>query len=239
MNKKTVTLGLAAGLAATTLIGGTMAYFTDTAQATNTFTYGKVKIELIETDENGDPFEDGKVLIPGTRYVNNVAKNVTVKNIGENDAYMWIEVLIPAALDDGDDHSPQACGLGNSLHFNYPLGMTETKWSYLETETVDNVVYNKYVHYYAGQTEGIAKGEETDLLLKQVYMDKDVTQCTDESCENYGSCHVLMDGETHYAGPWNLIIRAVGFQSEGIAKIEDAIELWYDNDKDLADYIWS
>lgn len=238
MKKKTVTLSLAGALAATTLIGGTMAYFTDTDQATNTFTYGNVEIDLVEIGENGKDFSDeenDKTLIPGSKTVNQVVKQVSVKNTGDNDAYMWIEVWIPSALDDGDKNSPNAQGSGNSLHFNYKDNVTETKASYLGTKKIDDVEYNGYVHYIAGETKGLEKDESTPNLLEQVYMDHAVTQCTDTQHTN---CLVLADG-THYTGSWELVIEAIGFQSDGIGTIEEAIELWYHNDKKLSDYIWS
>lgn len=49
MKKKMISLCLVAALAATAIIGGTMAYFTDTKSAENTFTVGNVKIELMES----------------------------------------------------------------------------------------------------------------------------------------------------------------------------------------------
>ena len=49
MKKKILTICLIVALAATAIIGGTLAYFTDTKSATNTFTVGNVKIELLES----------------------------------------------------------------------------------------------------------------------------------------------------------------------------------------------
>ena len=49
MKKKVVTLCLVLALAAIAIAGGTIAYFTDTDEATNTFTVGDVKIDLIES----------------------------------------------------------------------------------------------------------------------------------------------------------------------------------------------
>lgn len=49
MKKKIVALCLVVCLAATAVIGGTLAYFTDTKKETNTFTVGNVKIQLLES----------------------------------------------------------------------------------------------------------------------------------------------------------------------------------------------
>ena len=42
-----MTLSLVVALAATAVIGGTLAYFTDTEEKTNTFTVGNVDITLL------------------------------------------------------------------------------------------------------------------------------------------------------------------------------------------------
>ena len=47
--KKIVSLSLVVALCATLVIGASLAYFTDTKEATNTFTVGNVKIELYES----------------------------------------------------------------------------------------------------------------------------------------------------------------------------------------------
>lgn len=229
MKKKILTMCLVAALAATAIVGGTLAYFTDTKTETNVFTVGNVKIELIEKGEkNGvvvDWSEADKDLVPGSNTVNNVKKSVTVKNTGDSDAYMWIEVWVPAALDDGDDNSPAAPGKGNSLHFNYDNTVTETKVTYLETKDG----YNGYVHYVKNDTPK-GKGQSTAALLNQVYMDKAVTQCTE-----HGDCMILMDKETHYDGNWELKINAVGFQADGFT-IESAITEYYG--KNVQEHIW-
>lgn len=49
MKKKIITLCLVLALALTAIGGATLAYFTDTAEATNTFTVGNVSIDLIES----------------------------------------------------------------------------------------------------------------------------------------------------------------------------------------------
>jgi len=227
---------LVIAMAATAVIGGTLAYFTDTDTETNTFTFGNVKIDLVEKglDENDTEvdFKDAvKELHPGKE--NAVKKSVTVKNEGTEDAYMWIEVWVPSALDDGDDNSPHAPGLGNSLHFNYAKGITETKATFLGSKDG----YNGYVHYVAGKSV-VTQGNSTPALLDQVYMDKKVAQCEDTNCQN-NNCLVLMDEKTHYAGAehaWELKINAVGFQADGIETIEDAITIYYN--KDVTEHIW-
>ena len=61
MKKKIVAICLCLALAAVAVVGASLAYFTDTKSATNTFTVGNVKIDLIESkfhregnDNSGD-----------------------------------------------------------------------------------------------------------------------------------------------------------------------------------------
>jgi predicted ribosomally synthesized peptide with SipW-like signal peptide len=64
MSKKKVVLIVASLCMVLMLaIGGTIAYFTDTDEATNTFTVGNVKIDLIEQQRS----EDGKTLVDFTQ----------------------------------------------------------------------------------------------------------------------------------------------------------------------------
>lgn len=48
MKKKLTAIFLCVALVAIAIVGASLAYFTDTDQATNTFAVGNVKIELIE-----------------------------------------------------------------------------------------------------------------------------------------------------------------------------------------------
>ena len=61
MKKKLTAIFLCVALAAIAIVGASLAYFTDTKSATNTFTVGNVKIDLIESkfhregnDNSGD-----------------------------------------------------------------------------------------------------------------------------------------------------------------------------------------
>lgn len=78
----------AVALLALFFIGGTMAYFTDTDTATNTFTLGNVDIELTETNWVASNAEG---LLPGAT----VAKNPAINNVGTSPAYVFLEVVEP------------------------------------------------------------------------------------------------------------------------------------------------
>lgn len=85
MKKKIIALCLVIALAATAVIGGTLAYFTDTTEArVNEFTVGNVDIDLTEPAWKGDA-----TLMPGVSY----AKDPTI-TVGQKsqDAYVFLKL---------------------------------------------------------------------------------------------------------------------------------------------------
>lgn len=135
MKKKILVLCLVVALAVTAVIGGTLAYFTDTDNETNTFTAGGVNIALIEQQVNEagtalEDFEQDQVLMPivgsaqgeKDKFGQPVAENyidkmVTVTNTGTSAAWVRAYFAIPSALDDGFEESFNASM--NILHFNF------------------------------------------------------------------------------------------------------------------------
>lgn len=98
--KKVVIYGICALLIATTSIIGTLAYLTDTEEAVNTFTVGKVDIVLNETDTDANGVaiagaarvtENKYHMIPGQKYVKD--PTITVVN-GSAEAYVRMIVEI-------------------------------------------------------------------------------------------------------------------------------------------------
>lgn len=87
MKKKIMAACLAVCLAAIAVIGGTLAYFTDTEEKTNTFTVGNVDIVLTEPEWNG---EDAK-LIPGRTIVKD--PTITIEADSER-AYTFMKVQL-------------------------------------------------------------------------------------------------------------------------------------------------
>ena len=227
MKKKILSIALVVAMVAV-IAAGSLAYFNDTESKDNVFTVGKVDITLNEKNADGTPFTQNQKLYPGTKTQNNIPKIVTVtNNQGSENAYMWAEIWIPSALDDGDDNSPTAPGLGNSLHFNYARNVVETKATYLGSKEINGVMYNGYVHFVENDTAKAA-GETTGALLDQVYMDKGVVQG-----ENG---YLLTDGETDYTGSWDIVVYGVGIQASGFNSITDAITAYYN--KDVTKGMW-
>ena len=84
--KKIISLCLVVCLLATA-IGGTLAYFTDTDSAKNTFTVGNVNIKLTENGEETTGL-DFKNVMPGTE----ITKKAVVTNNSSEDAYVRVVV---------------------------------------------------------------------------------------------------------------------------------------------------
>lgn len=123
--KKLLALCLCVAMGATAIAGGTLAYFTDTDEKTNTFVAGNVEIVQNEKDRNGVDFVDDQALLPivddakdangyhtGGNYIDKI---VTVTNTGSEEAFIRTHIAFPAALDDG----PTAFDASkNILHWN-------------------------------------------------------------------------------------------------------------------------
>jgi len=95
--KRTFALVLSMVLLVVFTVGATLAWLNDsTGEVKNTFTVGKVDIELTETEDG--PFQ----MIPGTEY----DKNPTVKVLeGSETCWVIIEVTKSNELDDVLDYS--------------------------------------------------------------------------------------------------------------------------------------
>lgn len=92
MKKKMLSLLLVVALAATAVIGGTLAYFTDTAEETNTIVVGDVSAELYESKYHRgategsylhmtgqpDPLDDATIVADDATYHENYLKNATL-----------------------------------------------------------------------------------------------------------------------------------------------------------------
>ena len=117
MKKKILALIMVVVLAATVVVGGTMAYLTDEDSATNIFTVGNISIDLTEkvgvvgggevvSTDDGAEYTG---VMPGDW----LQKEVTVTNDGVNDAYVMVTVtvnnfdkinaIIEAAGDDDEN----------------------------------------------------------------------------------------------------------------------------------------
>ena len=246
MKKKILVLCLVVALAVTAVVGGTLAYFTDTDNETNTFTAGGVTINLIEQERGANglqEFTQDQVLMPivgsaqgekdefGQPVAENyIDKMVTVKNTGKSDAYVRAYFAIPSALDDG--YETFNAGL-NILHFNFgnvvsENGVTSTEgnqwiwkhgntWNYFET-TINGVAYNVY---YADYYQVLPAGKTTEQFVSGVYLDMNVDM------NAQGQYTITRDGVTSviegFDGSAKCPVFAVAVQADGFDSVDAAV----------------
>lgn len=182
MKKKVTAIALAVCILAVAVIGATMAYFTDTDSKTNTFTFGKVDIDLTEdsTNENGavkgDISTDGGITYPGVLpgLVYSKVPEVTVKQ-DSLPAYVVITATVPTIydweglfnykIDSAFDWDSKPVG-ANTVYYFYAKDpvqpgksvtpFTEVKINPALTQDGVSKAFNVIVNAYAIQTEGFA-----------------------------------------------------------------------------------
>ena len=243
MKKKIVALCLCVALAVVAIGGATLAYFTDTDDATNTFTAGSVKIDLIEQQVNDagtdlEDFEQEQVLMPivgsaqgdkdafGQPVAENyIDKIVTIENTGKSDAYVRAYFAIPSDLDDGYETFNAGA---NILHFNFGnkdgvstdgvqwKWMHGNKWNYFET-TIDGVAYNVY---YADYYQVLPVGATTEQFVSGVYLDSHVDM--DEN-GNYIDTRFPNANLSILNGTVSCPVMAVAVQADGFDTADEAI----------------
>ena len=247
MKKKITAICLCVTMLAIAIVGASLAYFTDTKDATNTFTVGNVKIQLIEQQrgENGlEDFEQNKHLYPivgsaqGAKdeygmptAKNYVDKMVTIENTGSEAAYIRAYFAIPSALDDGYETFNAG---KNVLHFNFgnkvvngAISSTEgvewiwthgSKWNYFETTLSDGIKYNVY---YADYYQAVEGGETTEQLVQGVYLDKTFNFDENGNPVAFGETIELDQG-----WDWEKVscpVFAVAVQAAGFDSAEEAV----------------
>ncbi len=256
MKKKLTAVALVVCMLAIMLVGASLAYFTDTKQATNTFTVGNVKIDLIEqqASKNGlVEFKQDKTLVPGTSKDGNaVSKIVTVKNTGNNDAWVWVDLKIPAYLVSSEYPANES---KNALHWNsYGCFNVEYNsgnyWSLATSNGIvdaDHKVTNpdmvdvndglwydyefvseddEYVTIRTKMQNALPAGKISLPCLAQVYMDWRVTTNED------GTQFILPAGNPISTdASWKIIVNAYAIQADGIDSVDAAIAAYTNNGK--------
>lgn len=244
MKKKLIAISLVVAMLAVAIVGGSLAYFTDTDEETNTFTAGGVKIDLIEqqVNEAGTALEDFKqdqVLMPivgsaqgdkdnfGQPVAENyVDKIVTIKNTGKSAAYVRAYFAIPSDLDDGYETFNAGA---NILHFNFGNENGATtygnqwkwmqdngKWKYFET-TIDDVAYNVY---YADYYQPLPAGATTEQFISGVYLDSHVDM---DAQGNYIDTRFPNANLSILAGTVSCPVFAVAVQADGFDSVDAAV----------------
>ena len=271
MKKKSILMAaIAVMLVAVLVVGGTLAYFTDTKSADNTFTVGNVKIDLLESQYhrvnagkgnatglteplkggylwaanvdmqgntentpnyktsgetwNGQYFSDAQIeadaktykdgyfaehsknMVPGS----NVRKCPYVKNIGANDAYVRVRVLIPVSLFTVIDKGPsywtdsalEAQVTSNAVRAYNAAGYKATNVPQVERNGIN------YYQFDFTYTKALKPGELTFWnVWGNIAIDKNATS---EDLANVESFDVLVEADA--------------IQADGFANAADAFK---------------
>ena len=225
MKKKLMAVALVVAMLSVVVISGSLAYFTDTDQETNTFTVGNVAIDLHEANKSDTPAVDeayqewlkDQVLMPGDPSTNAIAKRVYVENTGDNDVYVRVHIAVPAIVDDAQplfDASQGLLHLSSDAAFlgqgkwNWGCKPTTVSGEYFSkgdnwnryTTNIDGIPYNVYVVTYE---TALKKGASTEDAMHQVYMDSKAT------AEDIAKVNEVL-GER-----WNILVLAEGAQADG------------------------
>ena len=199
MKKKILAITLCVAMLAVMLVSGTLAYFTDTEEATNVFTVGKVDVELIESfyhresaymDENlpegydqyaaGTVVEDKVIEASGKVYADYLASKTLmpgtqinkmpyVKNTGNTNAYVRIRVMLPKDMDADFLNTSVLCTTATSS------GEFTGPVAYIGT-TVNGEVEGEYAVYEFTRVEPLTPNEMTYWnVWNTIRMDPEVT----------------------------------------------------------------
>lgn len=173
MKKKILALSMCIALAAIAIVGASLAYFTDTKTATNTFTMGDVQIKLDETNVN-DPKGDRVTsnvynVYPGAV----VTKDPIVHNIGKNGAYIratvnvsnWMN-LVGAYYPDFKETFPND---GYKAALNLLVGELGEGWSVVGVEAGDVFTIGQFDAKFILKYDGVlASGTDTTAMFQTV-----------------------------------------------------------------------
>ena len=224
MKKKILVVSLVVAALAITLVGGSLAWFMDTDEATNVFTVGSIDIT-----QNEDFVQESQLLPvvgedPTVATDNYIKKLVNVTNEGKNAAYVQTYVAVPAVLDNN--------GIlkrinNESTDWEITLDATGV------TVPGETLLYNVYQYRY---TLELAPGSTTSDSLQYVYIDKTVdlnVYDTDGDEINDTAYFVLANGteitEFNAAGKLNVYVATQGTQSKGFADYTAALDASFPN----------
>lgn len=260
MKKKITALCLCVALLAVAVVGASLAYFTDTDKATNTFTVGNVKIDLIEQQKGVDGLENfnsaNKTLVPGTSDKNAVSKIVTVKNTGKNDAWVWVDLKIPAYLVS-NEYPTNANESKNALHWN-SYGCFNVEYNsgnYWSLATSDNIVgadhkvtnsemvavedglWNDYKYVGEETINGTKYVVIRTTMAKKLPAGKISLPCLAQVYMDWrvktnedGTQFILPGGDPiPVNASWEIIVNAYAIQGDGFDNVDDAIAAYKNN----------
>lgn len=156
----TVVLALC-GLLAAGKVLGLSAYFTDNGTARNTFTIGKVTIDLDEPEWTPDPDN----ITPNQTF----EKDPTITNTGDNDAFVFMQVEVPCAYvitaNAGGTRNPQALTDLFSYETNDGWTLMYTEDISEKTPTGTQIIAHRYTYTFGSEAACTALAPGADATL--------------------------------------------------------------------------
>lgn len=235
MKKKILTLSLVVALAATAIIGGTLAYFTDTDSQKNVMTTGKVDISQDEQQhaEDGslEDFDQNKPLLPmvdtreegedvvvdgyfNTDMKNVVDKIVTVKNeAAENAVNQAAYVRTILAFETATEYEAGTSNVlrdGKEIFDTYIGTLGDFELLNRDTITIDGVEYVLAVKVYK---EALAPQEISAPSLKQIFLSPNANN----------------EVATLFGEDYTILALSQGTQTAGFANAEEALNTAFGN----------
>lgn len=195
MKKKIVALCLCIALAVVAIGGATLAYFTDSKTATNTFTVGNVKITLTEPK-----WTENSKLVPGTE----IGKDPTVTVVkGSEECYVRILMTISnsKAWDDIFDKD-------STLKIeDFFKGYVPTNWTYIKN--TENAANNTRTYEFRYKEAVNALNADANVKLPALFTDIVVPSTLT------GTQIATLDG-------FNIVIEAQAIQTASFANADAA-----------------
>lgn len=242
MKKKIVALMLVVALLAIAIVGGTLAYFTDDKEATNVFTVGSVKIELVESyvHRSGATAYEGVEGYPATPAANDGNHSDEQIAAASGDAYKeYLEAQelmpgisvnkMPYVKNTGKSDAyvrirvliPTALDLEilnssvictTALDEEFSRPAGVDKYAVDSTTTVDGVKYDVYTFV---RNEALASGEMTYWnVWNTITMDAETLQEEVEA--------LIAAGAITEDGQFNVLVQADAIQAASFANATDA-----------------
>ena len=193
------------------VVGGAIAYFTDTDSKTNVFTIGSVDITLTEdgwdlTDANDNDIPDAaEDMMPGE----SVTKDPTINNVStKNPAYVFAKVEVPCT-------TIVAPATTSEEIFTYTVN---SGWTELSTAAVACTSGGTATHVYYYGTNGTLT-----VLAKAA----DASTPTSTSNPLFSSISLLgtLKGNEGLSGQKQVVVTGYGIQTEGLTSTAPA-DVW-------------
>lgn len=193
---------LIAGLTAAITIGGVFAYFTDREVKENTFTIGKISLDLTETEwdeTNGESMTPGKIL----------PKNPVVTNDGKNAEYVFLEVEVPIKNVVLADENGEKLPAAQTELFTYDINQGWTEWKAAEKDEQAMIVRHYYVYGTKAKCEVLNVGAKTPSLFDEIQLVN------------------LVEGQGLEEQNLIVPVKAYGIQTEDLLNgVSDPVQVW-------------